>query len=328
MTLVTVMRDKFRRSWPERKHPLRSDDRAYVLSLGDALERSYTDDAHFAAYRSPNGHRLNCEALKQGVAVEMTAVVFDVDGAGHSATEQWRREVREQVRSLAEVHHHPYFYETRGGCRIVYAQEEPTVIATPEDAKEWSRGYHVAVAYLARCFGIVADPACNDWQRLYRLPRATRDRGAGPENRPIWGNPDRIGDLFIEATVADVAAAKKSATAFRKATPRPNTDAACYRGDGLFYHALRGRGHVANDEAPRGGWPCLCPNRSQHTVNTDWSDTTIVVPPDTGRELGLIVCLHGHCADRFTVKQWLRMFTGAELDAAREAAGIKKRNAA
>lgn len=326
MTVVAIMPGKFCRSWPERPDkPLRPSDRAYALELGSALERVYATDAHFTAYMPTNGWRLNRNALEQGIAAELGAVVFDVDAPGHVATPEWREETRRKVLALAEVHPDPYFYETKGGARIVYRQEEPTVIATQADAEEWSRGYAVMIAYLARRFGIVADRGCSDWQRLYRLPRATREIGGKPENRPVWGNPDCIGDLFIEATAEDVAAAKRMTTAFRR-TRRPER-AICAGGDGLFFWALRLRGHIGH-EAPRGGHIALCPNRHEHTVDTDWSDTTIVVPPDSGHELGLIVCLHGHCRERFTVQQWLRMFTDAELDAAREAAGIKKRERA
>jgi len=301
------------------------------LDLGRALERSYSTDAHFAAYRTPNGRRLTRDAIDLGVAVELTCTVFDVDclgthGTAIPAPESWRKELRQKVAALTELHPDPYFYETKGGARIVYAQQEPIVLRTHEDARRWSQRYAVSVAYLLRTVGIVADPSCADWQRLFRAPHATRSPGKGPENWAIFGDAARIGALVIEATEADVAAAKRSSTVFRKSRAVEHSSPGV-GGDGLLYHALRLRGHVGA-QAPCGGWYALCPNRSQHTVNTDWTDSTVVVPPDSGHEIGLILCRHGHCWERFTVKQWLRMFSDSELDQARAAAGITSRRAA
>src|SRR5882757_3055364 len=108
------MPGKFCRSWPARPDkPLRASDRAYTLELGAALERPYTTDAHFTAYATPNGHRLNRAALDQGIAVELGAVVFDVDAPGHVATPEWRAETRARVLDLAKAHPDPYFYETK-----------------------------------------------------------------------------------------------------------------------------------------------------------------------------------------------------------------------
>jgi hypothetical protein len=235
----------------------------------------------------------------------------------------WRQALRTQVRELAAVHPSPYYYETRGGARIVYRQEEPTVLKTQADALEWSKIYAVAVAHLEQRFGIVADPACCDWQRHYRLPRATRTPGGEPENYPYWGDHRAIGTLLIEASWADVAKAKKEAArTFREPRDLP---AFAGGGDGLLFWALKLRGDVIG-KAVRGGWICRCPNRSQHTSNTDGSDSTVVYPASDG-QIGWLCCKHGHCCN-LTIRDWLRMFSEPELDAAREAAGIPKERAA
>lgn len=325
MTLVSVMRDKFIRSSPQLtpEKPVRNTDRAYVLDLGTALDRAYTSDAHFTAYHTPTGHRLNYKSLDEGTAVELTAVVFDIDGTGHKATHEWRRAEREKVIALNTAHPGLYEYDTRGGYRIVYRQAEPTVLRTQADALEWSKVYSVAVAHLEHRFGIIADPACCDWQRLYRLPRATRDPGGKPENHPYWGDPHRIGTLVIQASWADVAKAQRDAARTFKA-PR---EQALYQGsgDGLLFWALKLRGDVYR-EAPRGGWICKCPNSGQHTSNTDGADTTVVYPASDG-QLGWLCCKHGHCCN-LTIRDWLATFSDAELDAARDAAGLPKERAA
>lgn len=327
MTVVSVMRDRYVQGWPAHE----KGDRVYVLPLGDALERSYSTDAHFVQYVTPNGRRLTRGAIDAGVTIEIPVVFADFDCAeshktGEPAPESWRRETRSKVCKLFDAEGAGYYYETRGGARVIYRQEEPTIIQSQDDAREWSQNYAIVIANLKRRFDLDADPGCNDWQRLFRAPRATRTPGGKPENWPTFGDAHDIADLFIEATPEDVATAKRSTTAFRKSRAvEPSSPGV--GGDGLFFHALRLRGHVGR-EAPRGGWICLCPNRNQHGHDSDWTDTTIVVPPDAGHELGLVLCRHAHCWERFTVKQWLAMFSDAELDAAREAAGIKRRNAA
>ncbi|MGC4088333.1 MAG: hypothetical protein QM756_10620 [Polyangiaceae bacterium] len=209
MTAVTVLRHKFVRGWPRQA----AGEGCMVLDLGEALSREYSEDAHFAAYYSPNGRRLTREAIDELGRVELTCIVFDVDGPDHAADERWRRETRDKVQALAAEHPGLFYYETRGGARIVYRQEEPTVLRSQADANEWSRAYAIAIAHLERRFGIAADPACNDWQRLYRLPHATRDEGKSPENWPIWGNPRSIGTLLLDAEPADVRRAQATSRA-------------------------------------------------------------------------------------------------------------------
>lgn len=324
MSTVTVFRDKFARGWPRHEQ----GERGYVLDLGQALDREYSTDAHFAAYCTPNGRRLVREAIDQGVAIELTCIVFDVDcaethGTAEPVPVRWRHELREKVIAMAAAHAAPFFYETRGGARIVYRQTEPTILRSQADALEWSKIYAVAVAHIEDRFGIVADPACCDWQRLYRLPRATRDVGGRPENHPFWGDHTAIGTLLIEASWGDVAKAKKEAArTFREPRDVPSYTGT---GDGLLFWALKQRGDVIG-KAVRGGWICRCPNRQQHTTNTDGSDSTVVYPASDG-QLGWLCCKHGHCCN-LTIRDWLRMFSDAEIDAARQVAGIPKERAA
>lgn len=325
MTLVTVMRDRYVQGWP--KHP--HGERVYLLELGEALERSYSTDAHFTAYTTPNGRRLRREALDQGVSVELPAIFFDFDcptthGSKEPAPESWRRELREKVCRLFDAQGAGFYYETKGGARVVYRQEEPSVIASHEDALEWSRGYVVLVANLKRRFGLDADPSCKDWQRLFRAPRATRTPGGKPENWPTFGDPACIADLFIEATAEDVEAAKRASKDFRTDRSR-NLEAPGAVVEGLLPVLLRMRGELGS--AADDGWICLCPNRAQHTVKTDGTDTTIVYPARDGGELGAIHCLHAHCQS-FAPKDWLGFFSDAEKDYARERAGIARRRAA
>jgi hypothetical protein len=324
---VTMFPDKYPRSTPtlDPEKPWRECDRGRVVGIADALALDFLTDAHFVAYHSPDGCRLNSESLGHLDGVEMTCAVFDVDcpethGTSDPAPEAWRREIRRRVVSLAIDYPDPFYYETRGGARFLYTLAEQTILRTKEDAAAWGRDYLVTVAHFERNHGIAADPSCHDWQRLYRLPSATRTAGGRPERWMTWGEWSKIGSIVVNASREDVKLAKSRTTAFRSRKPRALV-ASGAGGDGLFYHLLRARGDVGR-EVPRGGWIALCPNRAEHTSNTDGSDSTIVVPPEAGGETGLIRCKHAHCDRRFTVAEWLKFFTDSELVAARRAAGI------
>lgn len=321
MPAVTVVRDRFVRGWP--RHP--EGERAYVLELGAALDREYSTDAHFTAYRTPNGRRLTREALEHGVSVELTTVVFDVDcsevhGTAEPAPESWRRTVRERVCELATTHPGLFWYETRGGGRIVYAQAEPTIIRTAQDAREWSGVYAVAVAHLARRFGIVADPACADWQRLYRLPHAMRESGGRYENWPRYCDTSQIGALLIDATDDDVSRAKRSSRAFDQPRERTSFAPCSSDGYGVLYYALRNRGDIQRQHGAD-AFVIRCPRERAHSTGRTGDGSTLLYLPSAGEQLGLIYCLHSHCAN-ISTRQWLREFSLAELDAARRASGI------
>lgn len=323
--MITVLRDRYVPAWPKRVRCTR-EERGYVMRAGAAFERTYSSDAHFVAYCSSMGRRLALESLEQDVAIELTHVVFDIDGPNHAVTPEWRSSLRDRVQALAAVHPAPYYYETRGGARLVYAQREPTIIRTRDDAREWKRVYSVALAYLARRFGIAGDPACADCTRLFRLPRATRELGEQPENLPTWGDPHRIGVLEINATHADVDVARASSKAFREPKARDVESTSTCDGYGVLYWALRLRGDIIADHST-GAYVVRCPREQKHTTGATGDGSTLLYLPDRGHELGHIHCLHSHCAE-LSPKEWLTEFSEAELDAARERAGIRRERAA
>lgn len=326
--MLTVLRDKFARSWP--RHD--GGDRAYVLDAGRALRRTYSTDAHCAGYATPNARRLCGDAVGQ-VPIMMTMLLVDVDcgathGSDEGAPEAWRVSEASKVHTLEAEHPGLFTYDSRGGYRIVYALPEPVELHDRDDVAGWSRFYRITLAYLERRFGIVGDGACSDWTRLYRLPRATRNPEAGPEDRAAFGNPDAIGVFTFDPSDEDV----RTAEARGKPAPRRVLDLSTPGSvdSGLLYWALRFRGDVGAEVQLRNatGWICRCPNRAQHTVDTDGTTSTVVVQARAGGEIGAIACLHGHCSS-LSLRDWLSMFTTSELDAARQAAGIApRRNAA
>jgi hypothetical protein len=258
--------------------------------------------------------------------VALTVVVFDIDhalthGTSEPTPESWRREVRERVCRLFDAHGQGYYYETRGGCRVLFRQAEPTLLSSQDDAQRWSQDYAIGCTYLSERFGIVADPACGDWQRLYRLPRATRDNARKPENWPCFGDPSCIATLMIRPSKAEVLAAKKASKAFDQRKIRqfaPHIGS----GTGLLYELLRARGDIGREMEP-GVYIVRCPNERSHTVGTTGNNSTVLYPPDPGKELGAIHCKHAHCSD-LRLRDWLRFFSDYELEAARRAAGIER----
>jgi KaiC/GvpD/RAD55 family RecA-like ATPase len=161
-------------------------------SLHDVLTEPADSDAHFACYSAPElPYRLKREVLKER-PVTMVLFCFDVDDpVAHAqhipAREEWRALEQPKIDALIDAHK-VFAYETRGGYRIVGRLPEPFTIANAEDEATWTAWYKTNVKALKRVFGIEADTACADWQRLFRLPKATRD--GAPQQFPTYGDPN------------------------------------------------------------------------------------------------------------------------------------------
>lgn len=305
----------------------RQMDRAYVMPLSKALERSYTTDAHFAAYASPVGYRLKSAAADE-MAVKLEILIMDVDcteahGTGLPAPDAWRAEIREKMLALRAAHPHFVYFETRGGSRIVYRLPVPHIVACREDALQWRQDYATTCAYLGRVFEIEVDPACADWTRLFRLPRATRKVGAKPEAWPMVGDARNMQPLYFLPTEEDSARAVEILPkAFDEEAGKTVSTFTPHLagGQGLLYYALRNRGFVIR---PFKGNTYLirCPNESSHSGGKTGDTSTILYPPGNGGVIGTISCLHAHC-QQLQVKDWLRCFDRSELDRARADAGL------
>lgn len=331
--MVTVVREQKVMAWPDDdgRRP-REMDRAYVLPVAKAMTRTYATDAHFAAYVTPNARRLRSGAADL-LSVTLHFLVLDVDceevhGKGVPAPDSWRAETREKVLALRAAHPGMFFFETRGGLRLVYRQPIPFVIESQLDATEWKRDYAITCAYLKRVFDIEADTACADWTRLFRLPHATRKEGAPPESWPTAGDPHNIQALWFVPEDDDREIAKELLPrAFEERTQEPAFKP--YTGGdgyGLFFHMLRARGHIVRPFG-RSGYVIRCPNHAQHSTGRIGDRSTVLYLPKHGETLGLIWCLHGHCQHQ-KPRDWIQMFSEHEISAARAAAGLPNRRSA
>jgi len=330
--MVTVIQEQKIMAWPDEPGAKpRAKDRAYVLPLSKAIARAYSTDAHFAQYISPNGRRLRSEAVSHGVSARIDVLVLDVDckevhGTSEPVPAEWRVDLRMKMLALRAAHAGLLYYETKGGARIVYRQPVPVVIASKEDASQWKQDYATTVAYLRRTFGIEADPACADWTRLFRLPHATRKPGGAPEDWPVAGDPCNVEALWFTPSDEDVEEAKTILPrAFEEKIVKSftpcNSD-----GFGVLYYALRNRGHLIR-AFKQNTFLIRCPNESSHSSGRTGDSSTVLYLPGPGDTLGYIHCLHAHC-QALAAKDWLRMFTDSEINAAREAAGLTGRKTA
>ena len=323
--MVTVLRNKFVRGYPD-PPGAQPGERVHTMSLARALTREFTTDAHCVQYTAPGvKRRLSRDALSNGVVAGIDVFILDVDcpethGSPEPAPESWRADLRAKLAALYDAHPGLYYYATRGGARIVYRTPWRFSVATTADARDWAQWYAITVAYMERRFGIVADQACADWTRLFRLPHATRTPGAQPEQWEAIGDPEDIGVLDISAglSVDDLLLARSRSKAF---VVRQDLDLTPCTGDGqgMFFHALRARGDILRAR-PNGGYFIRCPRESHHTSGKTGDSSTILYPPSAGKTGGQIHCLHGHCVN-MTFQQWKAEFTADEIEAADKASG-------
>jgi len=128
----------------------------------------------------------------------MVALLVDVDDPiAHAekipAREAWRLLERQKVSRLFEEQPGGFSYETKGGYRLLYRLGEHFLLRREVDAHSWRLFYFRALCHLAERYELVGDPACSDWTRLYRLPRATREGNDAAELRPTHGDPSNVG---------------------------------------------------------------------------------------------------------------------------------------
>jgi len=192
-------------SWPV--YP--DGPRLPVYSVGEALTRRYTTDAHTAAYAAtPHARRLSTGALAQEVHPRMVLVVVDVDHhethrlnnerakkglAPVAVPEAWRVDIDQRITRLRAEAPGIVAYHTRGGARLVGLLAAPHTITDEASSLAWKVYYARTLARLSRLYGVVGDPACDDWTRLYRLPRATRKGSQVPEAWPVVGELADVG---------------------------------------------------------------------------------------------------------------------------------------
>lgn len=310
--LVPVLSTSHLKAWP--KHD--TGARARYLPLPEALTTQYRTDVHTAAYSAPTvERRLSRDAVSEiAGGVCMALVVFDIDGDEHKGSDEWFKDERGAIFDLVEARasgdddvHPPFVYRTRGGYRIVFRLERPIYIRDAADAAAWTALYAAWAANLRRRFGIAADLSCKDWQRLFRLPHATRDDNTGPEDREVIGDPKNIGTWHCELSAEDMATPPKKVV--RASINRLRNIGRTSRG--RLVDAFDGRGMLDREVEP-GMWAAECPWESSHTGGATFDSSTVIYAADDG-DLGFFRCSHAHCVNR-SQADVIAQFSDEEMD--------------
>jgi len=172
-----VFRTKYGIGWPIEAGKPGAPDVGAEMPLEAMLTEDFKTDAHLVAYRDGADrplYRLKIDSIAAGSRPLMRLAVFDIDGPKHAAAADWWLAEKVKIAQLLAAVPGLFVYRTKGGYRIVGRLAEPFPITAPSDPT-WKLYYWRALLWLVREFGIVGDPACADWTRLYRVPHATRD---------------------------------------------------------------------------------------------------------------------------------------------------------
>lgn len=283
-TEIPTFRDKFARGWPEHAE----GERAVYLDLARAMTEPHASDAHFATYAVPAvERRLATEHVFAEIeAVPIVLFVVDVEPDGHApVTPEWWTAERAKLERLRADHAGGYVYRTRGGYRIVYQLAAAYEIRSTADATRWKATYLAWLDHLQERYAIVGDRACQDWTRLYRLPRVVRD-GQRQDLETI-GDAAAIGTWAVEVTIAE-----PEPTTPRKSngTYRPRS------GEFSIHDFMSAHYPGVQSRAVLGGerWDIECPWAHEHSSKSR-RDTSVFAYSSGAHEFK---CLHNHCADR------------------------------
>lgn len=298
---------------------------ATLLSLDDAIERSWATDEHAQqgysrrsfANPAPSRLRASSETIAEHPFVA-TVVMFDLDPPSHVATDEWRAENRAALTEClaATGGYAPSqpgvdcikvragtgrSFETRNGARLIFELAQPVEITDAHGAARWRQAYLGTCSELQR-YGLNADASCADFGRLFRLARVVRTEG---NEHPVARH---VVPVYARA----------AAPSWR---PDPADLSPVMLGvsqHGPIFDRLLPLGHV-HAEMSRGKsrrrWWIRCPFQHQHGGRTGapYGDC-VFHAPDEPCGIGWIHCYHAACVDRDQAD-----FRAAIRDAARRA---------
>jgi hypothetical protein len=317
---LPVLPDAYTYSYPKEA------DKAPTIQyfpLDTILTRAWTMDVHTTAYSvEHHPYRLSRDAVQFDGGVVMVLFLADVDGPTHLASDDWWLNELVKLDALRQAFPGAFIYRTRGGYRVLYRLPEPHILQSAADVAQWKADYLAWVAALHERFAIEADPACQDWQRLYRLPHATRS-GRRPEAREILGSPYQIGKWTCEPTPDERERAKTLARRPSKREPREHQRETHHRisdRNGVLYYAFKARDWLG-DALDSEKWIVRCPWDHLHTKGTTFNTSTVLFAPGPGDMFGWLHCSHAHC-QQYDIRDVLKVLTEDELARAKQQAGI------
>jgi hypothetical protein len=294
--LIPVFIDKFPKGWPEYSD-VKPRDLAAYMPIAEALTREHQSDAHLACYSAPEINRRLATELVFGefaLGVPMLLFLVDVEPTGHAKVtpEWWAAELAKLERLIAD---HPggFVYRTRGGYRIVYLLQRPVVLSSTPDAARWKLTYLAWLDHLEQVYGVVGDRSCQDWTRLYRLPRVIRD-GERQEFETI-GNADAIGTWDVAVSILEPEPRQQ-----RPRGPHVST-AGDFNIDDFMARAYPGVQWKQTLQGRR--WDIECPWIAEHSSESK-RETSVFAYPSGSWEF---ICLHNHCRNirnHDSLRQW------------------------
>lgn len=318
MKLSIILPGQKTPGWPK---PGKSVKQLPTDCLEKILATKWKSDVHFVQYAVHDelgAYRYNKEVFGapefQGKYIEIIAIAFDVDSPAKKskeagAVDNWFEAEREKIHGLLQAYPGGMVWRTKGGWRGCWYCEYR--IGSSVDATSWTRNYLAAIIRLEREFGIIADPACCDWNRLHRVPFGIRDS----EDNFGWGEPEAretIGRLE-EGKTLDIStfASEEDREEARRRNLAPWRDPShptklknkpahadqpggvVLSGPCVWEIALQRRGKIIQEVSP-GIWHIECPNVAAHTTLGNVT-STLLYGPGPGEILGHIHCKHGHC---------------------------------
>ncbi len=180
---ITVIRDRNVPS-PESEYAQEHGlDPAAVqaMPLSDALAKEHPSDAYLVQYApamlgerddgTPFPVRLASGCFEEGIHPRMVVLAGDIDAPKKKRTPEWTAETEAKLEALTGW----AWYRTRNGYRILGVLDEPVTLTSLADAEAWKASHAAWRAEIETHYGLVLDPACGDWTRLFRLPNVVRD---------------------------------------------------------------------------------------------------------------------------------------------------------
>jgi hypothetical protein len=177
-----------------------------AIPFAEVWTEPHPYDAHCACYglfdsdgnqitEYPRLTKAGLASTVPGIAAEAfsACVALDLDLSGHGAWDEEKRAAIKQKMALAGkalpwILQPTVWYTTSGGMRLVYALTEPIPLSGPGGLEDLIAGLIGAAAG----YGLVIDPACRDWTRLFRLPKVIRK-----DKPPIHANTAEQGYFNI-----------------------------------------------------------------------------------------------------------------------------------
>lgn len=165
-----------------------------MMALDVALQQHWPSGALFTTY-TVSGERSWPRINKRGALVDelrtrhnsivRTAVFgFDYDRPkvdGKKNPWKSQEEVAEVLGQLRGAPPPTAAYVTRHGLRLIYVLEQPI--------DPWEgEGYYAAMLQVFERLGVPMDPACQNWDRLFRLPFVTLEDGVQTWDSPVIAN--------------------------------------------------------------------------------------------------------------------------------------------